>query len=148
VILLCGRELLRFLLGEELDLETLDSRPVDVEHVEAHAVVDDLVPLLGRTPELAEDKARDGVVVLLRQVGLELLVEVVDRERAVSPTISSSRSSSVTIPWKAPYSSTTSAMCWFVRLNSASIAARSFVSGTTWAGRTSSSTTTLSIPRS
>ena len=34
------------------------------------------------------------------------------------------------MPCIAPYSSTTIAMCWFVRRNSVSIAARSFVSGT------------------
>ena len=55
--------------------------------MEAHAVVKDLVALLGRTPELTEDEAGNRVVVLLRQVGLELLVEVVDRERAVDPHV-------------------------------------------------------------
>ena len=44
-------------------------------------------PFCGRAPELAEDEAGDRVVVLLRQVGLELLVEVVDRERAVDPDV-------------------------------------------------------------
>ena len=38
------------------------------------------------------------------------------------------------MPAVAPYSSTTTAMCWFVRLNSASSAPRSFVSGTTYGG--------------
>ena len=48
---------------------------------------------------------------------------------SMSPTISSSRSSSVTMPSMSPYSSMTTAMCWFARLNSPSSAARSFVSG-------------------
>ena len=157
-ILLCCRELLSAsLLREELDLEPLDARAVDVEDLEPHAVVQDLVPLLGRAPELAEDEAGDRVVVLLRQVGLELLVEVVDRERAVdpdvtlvdrstdssgrsysssiSPTISSSRSSSVTIPWNDAVLVDDERHVLVRRRNSASIAARSFVSGTTWAGR-------------
>ena len=40
-------------------------------------------PGCGGPAELAEDEAGDRVVVLLRQLGAELLVEVVDRERAV-----------------------------------------------------------------
>ena len=66
----------------------------------------------------------------------------------MSPTISSSRSSSVTIPSIAPYSSTTTAMCCFSRRKSARSAARSFVSGTTYAGRTIASSSTFAIPRS
>ena len=46
-------------------------------------MVDDLVPDLGRAPELPEDVAGDGVVVLVVDRRAELLVEVVDRERAV-----------------------------------------------------------------
>src|SRR5919201_408159 len=51
----------RFLLRQELDLEALDPRSVDGEHVEAEAVVDDLVALLGRTPQGAEDEAGQSV---------------------------------------------------------------------------------------
>src|SRR4051812_7174649 len=82
-ILLCRGQLSRFLFREELDLEPLDPRAVDVEHVEADPVVNDLVSGFGRAAELAEDEPGDRVVVLLGQLGLELLVEVVDREGAV-----------------------------------------------------------------
>jgi hypothetical protein len=51
-------------------------------------------------------------------------------------------------PSVAPYSSTTIAMWFFVRRKSARSAARSFVSGTTNAGRRISSITTFAIPRS
>ena len=50
---------------------------------EAQAVPLNRVALLGRAAEPAEDEARDRVVVLLRHRLVELLVEVVDRERAV-----------------------------------------------------------------
>src|SRR5215213_11841118 len=65
----------------ERDREAIDSlalHRVDVEH---DAVVRDLVARRGGATEPAEDEAGDRVVVLLRQVDLELLVEVVDRER-------------------------------------------------------------------
>ena len=47
-----------------------------------------------------------------------------------------------------PYSSMTIAMCCFSRRKSARSAARSFVSGTTYAGRTIDSSSTDAIPRS
>ena len=122
-------------------------------------------PDLRCPPELAEHEAGEGVVVLDLEVLAELLVEVVDRERAVhpdrrsstrwtessgmsnsssiSPTISSSRSSRVTIPCVEPNSSTTIAMCWFVRRNSVEQRARSLVSGTKYAGRRMSSISTV-----
>src|ERR671919_1402119 len=68
---------------EELDLEPLDARAVDLDHLEAEAVIGDLVASLGGSSELPEDEACNRVVVLLWQLLLELLVEVVDRERAV-----------------------------------------------------------------
>ena len=43
----------------------------------------DVVAELGRASELAEDEAADRVEVLVRQVGAEPLVELVDREHAV-----------------------------------------------------------------
>ena len=52
------------------------------------------------------------------------------------------------MPSIVPYSSITIAMCCFVRLNSASSARRSFVSGTIVAGRRSSSRSTAAMPRS
>ena len=52
----------------------------------------------------------------------------------------------MTIPSRSPYSSTTIAMCWFVRRNSVSSAARSFVSGTMCAGRSSCSSWTPRDP--
>ena len=51
--------------------------------MKAQAVVLDLVAGLGRPAERAEDEAADSVEVLVRERDLELLVEVVDRERAV-----------------------------------------------------------------
>ncbi len=45
-----------------------------------------------------------------------------------------------------PYSSITTARCWFVRRNSVRSAARSLVSGTMYAGRTSDPTSTRPIP--
>src|SRR5438034_2058688 len=71
------------LMREELDFEPLDARALDFEHLETAAVVLDLVALLGRSAQEAEDEAADRVVVLDRQGALELLVEVVDRERPV-----------------------------------------------------------------
>ena len=46
-------------------------------------VVGDLVAGLGRAAELPEDESADGVVVVVGEVAAELLVEVVDGERAV-----------------------------------------------------------------
>src|SRR5438132_11934998 len=77
--------LLPGLVRDELDLEPLDPRALDVEDLEARAVVLDLVSPLWRAPDQPEDEAADRVVVLDRQIPLELLVEVVDRERAVDP---------------------------------------------------------------
>ena len=57
--------------------------PFDLEHVEAHAVVVDRVTCLGLASEQAEDEAGHRVVVLVRHLGLEPLVEVVDREGPV-----------------------------------------------------------------
>ena len=45
----------------------------------------DLVARLGRAPQLPEDEAADGVVVVVGERAAELLVEVVDGERAVDP---------------------------------------------------------------
>src|SRR6188472_883984 len=70
-------------LGEELDLEPLDARALEVDDREAKRAVLDLIPLFGRAAEQAEDVSADRVVVLDRQLGSELLVEVVDREGAV-----------------------------------------------------------------
>src|SRR5215211_8827950 len=84
ILTACGRRLLpRLVAAPEPDLEPLDARALDVRHAERRAVVLDLVSLLGGAPEQAEDEAADRVVVVLRQRGAELLVEVVDRERAV-----------------------------------------------------------------
>ena len=55
----------------------------------------------------------------------------------ISPTISSSRSSSVTSPAVPPYSSTTMALCTRLRWNSSSSSGTRLVSGTKWAGRIS-----------
>src|SRR5580765_1548944 len=63
--------------------QPLDARSLDLVDVEAQPGPFTLVPDLGRAPEHAEDEAGDRVVVLLRQVAVELLVEVVDREPAV-----------------------------------------------------------------
>src|SRR6266545_3313881 len=75
-----GRGLAR---RREGDRQLLDARALDLVDAEAQAVVLDLVAALRRAPELAEDEAADRVVVLLRQLDAELLVEVVDREGAV-----------------------------------------------------------------
>ena len=69
--------------GGELDVELLDARAVDLDDAEPQPVADHLVARLRRAAELAEDEAGDRVVVLLGQLDAELLVEVVDRERAV-----------------------------------------------------------------
>ena len=58
----------------------------------------DLVALLGGAAELAEHEARDRVVVLLRHVLVELLVEVVDRERAGDADVRSRRPARPTRP--------------------------------------------------
>ena len=47
------------------------------------AVVRDLVARLGGAVERAEDEAGDRVVVGVREIDLELVVEVVDRHRPV-----------------------------------------------------------------
>ena len=100
-----------FMIREPSTSTTVSSRPS----------VRTASPTSGRAAELAEHEPRHRVEVLLLELRAELLVEVVDRERAVdadaclvdaarptssgrsnsssmSPTISSSRSSSVTIP--------------------------------------------------
>src|SRR5206468_10108748 len=63
--------------------DLVDARALDLEHVEAHAVVRDVVADLRLTPEQPEDEAGERVVVLVRQMGVKALVEVVDRERPV-----------------------------------------------------------------
>src|SRR4029077_12986410 len=63
--------------------DALDPVSLDLEHVEAHAVVGDVVAALGSPPELPEDEAADAVEVLIRELGAEALVELVDREPAV-----------------------------------------------------------------
>src|SRR6266496_6066719 len=68
---------------DELHLELLDPRALDLEHPEAKAVVLDLVALGGGPAEQAEDEARDRVVVLGGELDSEFLVEVVDREGPV-----------------------------------------------------------------
>src|SRR5262249_38332314 len=73
------------LVRDELDLEPLDPRALDVEDLEARSVVLDLVAALRRPAQEPEDEPADGVVILDRQLSVELLVEVVDRERAVDP---------------------------------------------------------------
>ena len=70
---------------QELDLEPLDPRALDVEHREAQAVGSDLVAGLRGPADQVEHVAGDGVVVLVLERRAELLVEVVDRERAVDP---------------------------------------------------------------
>src|SRR5205085_1254014 len=67
---------------------------------------------------------------------------------SISPTISSRRSSSVTMPAIVPYSSTTTDMWKFSRRKSASSEARSFVSGTMYAGLSSDSMSMFAKPRS
>src|SRR5205809_5916951 len=69
----------------QLDLEPLDPRALHLHDREMHAVVLDHVSWLRGAAKLPEDEAGHGVVVLDRQVDAELLVEVVDRERAVDP---------------------------------------------------------------
>src|SRR5438874_5477679 len=81
--ILFGGDLFDPWLIEELDLQALDARPVDVDDLEAQPIVEHLVARLGRPAERAEDESRNGVVVLLRQFLAELLVEIVDREGAV-----------------------------------------------------------------
>src|SRR5262245_10387379 len=71
--------------GQELDLEPLDARPDRLEHGEAEPVGDHLVTDLRRSSEMVEDVAGDGVVVVLHELCAELLVEVVEGERAVDP---------------------------------------------------------------
>src|SRR5688572_17042219 len=69
-----GGSLLLLLLGHglpELDLESLDPSPVDLDDAEQQAVRLNLVPGLSRPPEHAEDQAGERVVVLLRQNGAE-----------------------------------------------------------------------------
>src|SRR5579862_810985 len=65
--------------------ETVDALPLDGVHPEDDPVVRHLVARLGGTSEQAEHESSDRVVVLIGQVDVELLVEVVDRERAVDP---------------------------------------------------------------
>ena len=67
----------------ERDGEAVDALALERVDVEEHAVVRDLVAGLGGTAELPEDEAADRVVVLVGEVAGELLVEVVDGERAV-----------------------------------------------------------------
>ena len=62
--------------------------PVDLEHAEAGArPLRTVVADLGRTSELAEDEPGHRVEVLLLELGVELLVEVVDRVRAVDADV-------------------------------------------------------------
>src|SRR5438876_12133060 len=72
-------------MRQQLDLQALDPRALYLEHLEAAAVVLDLVARLRRATQEPEDEAPDRVVVLDRQLPVELLVEVVDREGAVDP---------------------------------------------------------------
>ena len=152
----------------ELDLEALDARPVDLDDPEEQAVGLDLVARLRGPAEHPEDEPGERVV-LLRQIGAEAFVEVVDRERAVDADAVVrdlldrlvgqvvlvldladdllEQVLSVTIPCTEPYSSTTG-QCWFRRRNSAEERGQVLVSGTTYAGRTMCSMTTFSIPRS
>src|SRR5439155_7996394 len=69
----------------ERDGEAVDARAFDLDDLEAHAVVGDLVAGLRGAAEEAEDEAGHRVVVLVREVGPEPLVEVVDRKRPVDP---------------------------------------------------------------
>src|SRR5439155_26491687 len=62
---------------DEGDPHPLDPVALDLEHVEAHPVVGDVVSGLRRAAELAEDETGQGVEVLLRQIRAEALVEVV-----------------------------------------------------------------------
>ena len=50
---------------QELDLDPLDPRALDVEHREAQPVGPDLVTGLGRAADQVEDVAGDGVEVLV-----------------------------------------------------------------------------------
>ena len=52
-------------VGQELDLDPLDPRPLDVEHREPQPVGPDLVAGLGRAADQVEDVPGDGVVVLV-----------------------------------------------------------------------------------
>src|ERR671936_509105 len=80
--ILVRRDFLPLGLGtEELDLQALDAGAVD--DLEAKAIMQHLVAGLGRAAKSAEDEPCDRVVVLLRELLTELLVEVVDREGAV-----------------------------------------------------------------
>src|SRR5579884_398276 len=69
----------------ERDRDPLDPVSLHLEHVEPHPVVGDVVARLRRPPELAEHEAGDRVEVLVRQVGAEAVVELVDREHPVHP---------------------------------------------------------------
>ena len=62
------------------DARAVDGGDVELDVVDLHAVAD-----LRRAPELAEDDAADGVVVVVRQVALEALVELLDRQAALDP---------------------------------------------------------------
>src|SRR4051795_13028370 len=75
--------MLRGLVRDELYLEALDPRALDLEHLEADRLVLDLVARLRGAAEHPEHEATNRVEVLDRQRVAELLVEVVDRERAV-----------------------------------------------------------------
>ena len=69
--------------GLERDRQPVDPLPLDRVDLEAQAVVRHLVARPGCASQLAEDEPGDSVVVLVRQIAVELLIEVVDRERAV-----------------------------------------------------------------
>src|SRR5262249_49257521 len=77
----------RLVVRAELDLELQDARAFDLDHAETQAVRLHLVADLGRAPELAEDETGHRVVVLLFEARVELLVEVVDRERAADADV-------------------------------------------------------------
>src|ERR671936_441906 len=82
--ILVRRDFLPLGLGtEELDLQALDAGAVDVDDLEAKAIMQHLVAGLGRAAKSAEDEPGDRVVVLLRELLTELLVEVVGREGAL-----------------------------------------------------------------
>src|SRR4051794_18546967 len=74
------RDLLVRRRREKRDGQPLDARSLDFVDAEAHAVGLALVADPGGAPEHAEDEPGDRVVVLLRQLAAELLVEVVDGE--------------------------------------------------------------------
>src|SRR6185436_11035126 len=80
IVLLLSRRRL-----DELHLELLDPRALDLQHAEAKAVVLDLVAFGGCPAEQTEDEARDRVVVLGGELDSKLLVEIVDREGPVDP---------------------------------------------------------------